>query len=45
MEKRYEGIWNCYARRLPLDFGKGFPYHGIQANDKPKKKQTNKKKT
>jgi hypothetical protein len=21
----------CYARRLLLDFGKGCPYHGIQA--------------
>ena len=24
----------CYARRLLLDFGKGCPYHGIQATGK-----------
>jgi len=27
----------CYARRLLLDFGKGYPYHGIQATGKTKK--------
>jgi hypothetical protein len=27
----------CYARRLLLDFGKGYPYHGIQAAGKTKK--------
>jgi len=26
-----------YARRLLLDFGKGYPYHGIQATGKTKK--------
>jgi len=26
-----------YARRLLLDFGKGCPYHGIQATGKTKK--------
>jgi len=24
----------CYARRLLLNFGKGCPYHGIQATGK-----------
>ena len=33
----------CYASRLLLDFGKGCPYHGIQATGKTKK-QTNKQK-
>ena len=28
----------CYARQLLLDFGKGCPYHGIQATGKTKKK-------
>ena len=37
MEKRYEG--KCYARLLLLDFGKGSPYHGIQATGKTKKKR------
>jgi len=32
-----------YARRLLLDFGKGCPYHGIQATGK--KKERNKEKT
>jgi len=27
----------CYARRPLLDFGKGCPYHGIQATGKTKK--------
>jgi len=27
----------CYARRLLLDFGKGYPYHEIQATGKTKK--------
>jgi hypothetical protein len=27
----------CYARRLLLDFGKGCPYHGMQATGKTKK--------
>jgi len=39
MEKRYQGKWNCYARRLLLDFGKGCPYRGIQATGKTKKKK------
>jgi len=29
----------CYARRLLLDFGKGCPYHGIQATGKKKRKR------
>jgi hypothetical protein len=29
----------CDARRLLLDFGKGCPYHGIQATEKTKKKK------
>jgi len=29
----------CYTRRLLLDFGKGFPYRGIQATGKTKKKR------
>jgi hypothetical protein len=28
----------CYARWLLLDFGKGCPYHGIQATGKTKQK-------
>jgi hypothetical protein len=32
MEKRYQGKWNC-----AMDFGKGCPYHGIQATGKSKK--------
>jgi hypothetical protein len=28
----------CYAGQLLLDFGKGCPYHGIQATGKNKKK-------
>jgi len=27
----------CYARRLLLDFGKDYPYHGIKATGKTKK--------
>jgi len=27
----------CYARRLLLNFGKGCPFHGIQATGKRKK--------
>ena len=30
-------LW--HARRLVLDFGKGYPYHGIQATGKKKKKK------
>ena len=28
----------CYARQLLLDFGKGCPYHGMQATGKTEKK-------
>ena len=28
----------CYAHRLLLDFGKGCPYHGMQAIGKTEKK-------
>jgi len=39
VEKRYRGkIELCYARRLLLNFGKGCPYHGIQATGKTEKK-------
>jgi len=29
----------CYARRLLMDFGKGCPYHVMQATGKTKKKE------
>jgi len=36
MEKRYQGKWNS---AMLTNFGKGCPYHGIQATGKTNKKK------